>query len=44
MFKKNIRLAFEASEMAQGVIEHILGQSFDEKEAIDYVEDEMLPF
>ena len=44
MFKKNLRLAFEASEMAQEVVEYILGQSFDEKEAIDYVEDEMLPF
>ncbi len=44
MFKKNLLLAFEAAEIAQKAVDYILGQSFDEKEAIDYVEDEMLPF
>jgi len=44
MFKKNPLLAFEAAEMAQEAVEFILGVQFDKKEAIDYVEDEMLPF
>ena len=44
MFRKNLRLALEASEMAQEVVEYVLGRPFNEKEAVDYVEDEMLPF
>jgi len=44
MFKKNACLVFEAAEMAQEAVEFILGAPFDEKEAIEYVEDEMLPF
>src|SRR5665213_1950192 len=42
--KENSRLACTAAEMAQKAVEYVLGTPFNEVEAIDYVEDEMLPF
>jgi len=43
-FRENPELAFTAAHMAQEAVEYVMGAPFNEMEALDYVEDEMLPF